>query len=74
MLKRACLLLFVVCPGLTGFDQTTDEVRPPEPGRLVEREIAQTHPEYHLPYGQAELESRQLFIGLMGFDPRFRSG
>jgi hypothetical protein len=27
-------------PGLTGFAQTTDEVRPLEPGRLVEREIA----------------------------------
>jgi hypothetical protein len=40
MLKRACPLLFVTRPGLTGFDQTTDEVRPLEPGRSVEREIA----------------------------------
>ncbi len=45
MLKRNCLLLYVICLGLTGFAQTTDEVRPFEPGRLVEREIAsgQTH-------------------------------
>jgi hypothetical protein len=40
MLKRACLLLFVIRPGLTGFAQTMDEVRPLEPGRPVEREIA----------------------------------
>jgi hypothetical protein len=39
-LKRACLLLFIICPGLTGFAQTTDEDHPLEPGRLVEREIA----------------------------------
>jgi hypothetical protein len=38
-LKRACLLLFIICQGLSCFAQTTDEVRPLEPGRLVEREI-----------------------------------
>ena len=45
MLKRICFLIYVICLGLTGFAQATDEVRPLEPGRLMEREIAsgQTH-------------------------------
>src|SRR5262245_21836080 len=45
MLKRICLLPCVICIGLTCIAQTTEEVRPLELGRLVEREIAggQTH-------------------------------
>ncbi|HKQ77313.1 MAG TPA: tetratricopeptide repeat protein [Blastocatellia bacterium] len=39
------LSAFAICLCLTGFAQTKDEVRPLEPGRIVEREIAggQTH-------------------------------
>jgi CHAT domain len=45
MLKRCCLLPFVIFLGLTGFAQKQDEVRLFEPGQIVEREIAggQTH-------------------------------
>jgi CHAT domain-containing protein len=45
MLKHCFLLPFVICLGLTRQAQTNDEVRPLEPGQIVEREIAggQTH-------------------------------
>jgi tetratricopeptide (TPR) repeat protein len=45
MLNPRYLLPLVICQGLIGFAQTKDEVRPLEPGQIVEREIAggQTH-------------------------------
>jgi CHAT domain-containing protein/Tfp pilus assembly protein PilF len=76
MLKTYYLSPFFICLGLIGFAQTNDEVRPLEPGRIVERELAggQTHV-YQITFqaGQfarciAEQDGVDVALALMGPD------